>query len=902
MKKVLLLAAAVLTLGTATAHLGLNGTFGKPVSKAIHKVVESVKINMADASEMKAGKAVAATYTDDVKALKVAKPMVNGLATPMAQMFTAEKLTVSPAKAAIAKQLAAKAPAAMSQTYTGNCQYYSGGKWNVAQPWTMTTASVSGADYMFNVIPDLAGFGSQISAYANGVFVQYTSTDNGDGTTAISIAPQYIASTADYDIFLVDRSSANHGGDGSIKMTLAADGKLTVDNPTNVVGYFATPINKETPEDEDPSFVAANVAGAFEQTGLIEYSIPVPDTFVAETTYTGKGTDVTYDSEKKKIETPVTWEMKMGKKDGVAVIRDLVPSVESTTGLPTDVEYTVEGDKIIIQPQKVGMFNSYYLYIFDWQNGAITLTKDQEGHIITPDDMMIYIGAYTTDEFDPSHTLVSNGGTYVGFLQNIEGPKYYAEGQEIPDPAPVATYEPASTILNVAFSTNGSAYTNATFSFVPGYAEIPYVNTTSKVDEATTWSWVVCDSIYDANARKYNPGTAITSTEKDFSFFTKNRAIYGQPALTATNGNQSATYVIGGGNRNYMTVGDMISNYSDSESGDFHASLASTVNGFAAYSDFGTSDYENNQGTTTFALYQGKPAAPLYIEGLNLMVYGFTQNADFTLTARIVEATRNARGITLGKTIAYADASEYTAIDGTKYGFLYFNDMYVLDEDEMSESIEHLFIDKEFAVVIDGWNNGTFSAIPVVERNNYNENGQPNIFFDYSDYSGYTNFIGDCTHMYVGFNEAAYGFLHTADNTNFTVLATGGEEKIRIDEAMLSSVDANDVASPRVFVSDNCPEWVTVDVENANEDGTAFDLKFTFDKNDGEARKATFYVWQEGAKIDVTVDQAGTINTGISGITAEGTANGPRYNVAGQRVNASAKGIVISNGKKQIAK
>lgn len=896
MKKVLLLAAAVLTLGTATAHLGLNGTFGKPVSKAIHKVVESVKMNMADASEMKAGKAVAATYTGDVKSLKLVadKSVIKSHDVVAMPMLNSAEMTVVASKADIVKKLAskAKAPANISEKYKAKSGVYDSdqGGYFWSDIYTMETVSFgAGYDYMIDIIPD------QISGY--GVPVLYTSVDNGDGTTAITIAPQWEMRNSEHDIFVCDFTSLQNGGDGSIKMTLAADGNLTLDNPANVIGYWATPIDEtiEDPIVQEPTLDPSKILGYYERCIQTTFTLPEPDTFVAETTYTGKGLDYSQ-------QISVTWDMQMGTKDGVMTIRDLVPSIESTTGLPTDVEYTVEGDKIIIQPQKVGMFNSYYLYIFDWQNGAITLTKDQEGHITTPDDMMIYIGAYTTDEFDPSHTLVSKGGTYAGLLQRIDGPKYYAEGQEIPAPAPVATYEPASTILNVAFSTNGNAYTGATFSFVPGYAEIPYVNTTSEADEATTWSWVVCDSIYDATARKYNPGTAITSTEKDFSFFTEGQAIYGQPALTATNGNQSATYVIGGGKSNYMTVGDMISNWTDSKGGDYHASLASPVNSIVAYREYGTPDIEGNQGTTTFALYQGKPAAPLYIEGLNLMVLNFTQNADFTLTARIVEATRSARGITLGKTIAYADASEYVGIADTKYGFLYFNDMYVLDEDEMSESIEHLFIDKEFAVVIDGWDNGTFSAIPVVEENNYNENGQPNIFFDYSGYPDYTNFIGDFTHMYVGFNEATYGFLHTTESTDFTAPAAGGEAKIHIDDALLYSVDANEVAIPRVFVSDDCPEWVTVETENATENGTVFDLKFTFAENDGEARKATFYVWQEGAKIDVTVDQAGTINTGISAITAEGAANGPRYNVAGQRVDASAKGIVISNGKKQIAK
>ena len=43
--------------------------------------------------------------------------------------------------------------------------------------------------------------------------------------------------------------------------------------------------------------------------------------------------------------------------------------------------------------------------------------------------------------------------------------------------------------------------------------------------------------------------------------------------------------------------------------------------------------------------------------------------------------------------------------------------------------------------------------------------------------------------------------------------------------------------------------------------------------------------------------------SGINGITNDNTVkNGTRYNLAGQRVNNSYKGIVIENGKKFVVK
>lgn len=46
---------------------------------------------------------------------------------------------------------------------------------------------------------------------------------------------------------------------------------------------------------------------------------------------------------------------------------------------------------------------------------------------------------------------------------------------------------------------------------------------------------------------------------------------------------------------------------------------------------------------------------------------------------------------------------------------------------------------------------------------------------------------------------------------------------------------------------------------------------------------------------------AGT-DTGIENITAQPEGNGAAYNIAGQRVNSTAKGLVIRNGKKFFVK
>lgn len=50
---------------------------------------------------------------------------------------------------------------------------------------------------------------------------------------------------------------------------------------------------------------------------------------------------------------------------------------------------------------------------------------------------------------------------------------------------------------------------------------------------------------------------------------------------------------------------------------------------------------------------------------------------------------------------------------------------------------------------------------------------------------------------------------------------------------------------------------------------------------------------------NVTFTSEGS-GTGISNITADENADAPAYNIAGQRVNANAKGLIIKNGKKYV--
>jgi hypothetical protein len=63
----------------------------------------------------------------------------------------------------------------------------------------------------------------------------------------------------------------------------------------------------------------------------------------------------------------------------------------------------------------------------------------------------------------------------------------------------------------------------------------------------------------------------------------------------------------------------------------------------------------------------------------------------------------------------------------------------------------------------------------------------------------------------------------------------------------------------------------------------------------------SYYEFQMPAK-NVTITATFSPVSGISNVTAAKAENGARYNLAGQKVNAGYKGLVIMNGQKVVLK
>lgn len=83
-------------------------------------------------------------------------------------------------------------------------------------------------------------------------------------------------------------------------------------------------------------------------------------------------------------------------------------------------------------------------------------------------------------------------------------------------------------------------------------------------------------------------------------------------------------------------------------------------------------------------------------------------------------------------------------------------------------------------------------------------------------------------------------------------------------------------------------------VRNWTWTGNAEEVTFTVSRKNAAANNAVLRF------VEITVNPTG--ETGINNITVDNAKKGVRYNLAGQRVNESYKGVVIENGKKMIVK
>lgn len=131
---------------------------------------------------------------------------------------------------------------------------------------------------------------------------------------------------------------------------------------------------------------------------------------------------------------------------------------------------------------------------------------------------------------------------------------------------------------------------------------------------------------------------------------------------------------------------------------------------------------------------------------------------------------------------------------------------------------------------------------------------------------------------------------YTADNyiTQINLVATNAKPwgEIKVNVGTITLTGSND---PKRNVT-----WLNKDAE-----GNTIDTKeviFTICSSSSPSNSD--HVRYTQTKV-ITVQNA---PTGITSVTTDTAKNGARYNLAGQRVNDSYKGVVIENGKKKIVK
>lgn len=583
----------------------------------------------------------------------------------------------------------------------------------------------------------------------------------------------------------------------------------------------------------------------------------------------------------------VEWEMfKANLQDGTPVLVDVVPDEDfGADGVP--VTYEVSGNQIIIDPQLVASSEkqSMYIFITTTTTDEVILDIDDNGNITGK--YKIGYAVFSTPTYDPTWA------TCLGWYDLYDNVKYSLPGAE--PVAPEATIESSTNIL---FSTVGKSGYNfsSNLGIMPVNAPVTVKNTTT--DQCTAYNWSA--SVLGADDSE----DVITSASKDFTFAPVANSTYTDINLVAENsGKVSDPVVLGAGiacENAYFYGGGIPLSFSDIDDTPV-ASFFDMNNDLAYYSNLGTPDVSSTVMTKLYA-YQGKPSAPLYIENIKMPVGKFTAKDDFTLHAKIVKCDYTGGRISIGDVIAEGDASVETIEQGDFISNIVFP-LYVVDEDGMNSEIDHLFIEDEFAIIVEGWDNGTFSALfGVYSQDNMNAyaNNAGAFWFEKPGEEGsmysYTSWKTACL---IGYGEATYGYLATEDDTNITLSAEGGEATIHV-EPMLCSVNESGEQTTRLFVDGEMPEWLTIEI--ANEDYAndyVFDLKVSAEAS-SEDREATVRLYQEGAYIDVTVKQGAA--AGINSVTTNVVKGGKMYDLNGKEVGKNFKGIAVSKGGKFLVK
>ena len=592
------------------------------------------------------------------------------------------------------------------------------------------------------------------------------------------------------------------------------------------------------------------------------------------------------------------WTLKTGVNENQApCLIDVLPLPKALDTLKAiAIPYEQVEDKITIKPTVVAQGEdeegAYYILLFSGvdENGNINLTVGEDGKLSTMKGDVILYGywdqpEYKYDENDEGEVELVG---YQGYLSIYEGVQYLTEDET---PVPEARYEAGCTYYHIGSSTSGYSYI-ANLAVMPPYVTVPFKNLTT--DLANSWSWSMAQLSYNESLEDYEEAEVMTDTTFNFSIQSLPE-VYSPAKLTASYAGKSGepfswglpTEYNGGSYDPYIYGGEVT--YSMQFADGTYATLTR-----ANTDDFGyyysgsyltpgksTADYT----ISTLISYQGKPAAPLYLTGVRFGVYQLELKEDFNLKCKIQKMSFDEEGrVVLGDVLA---ESEITYDDvNVEDGCFSWTEFYVEDEWGMTETVDHLFVEDEFAIVIEGWDNGTFDCYSLIDGCEFG-NVANTYFIETGDEEQHIyHFVSGAgyQHLDIGIS-GGWGYLHTEDPTDLAFNKDGGSSTIHVDPMLYSTDDETGEPTYSLFVesvtedgeeADEIPEWVSVEI--ANEDyskdeegnfikGIDYDMVVTAEPlpEGVESRTCQIVFMQTGAKLTVTITQ----NIEDAGITGD---------------------------------
>lgn len=629
-----------------------------------------------------------------------------------------------------------------------------------------------------------------------------------------------------------------------------------------------------------------------------------------------------------------SWTMKTGtlSDSGDPALIDMLPTPDDLGGKETSiaVPYTVQDDEIVIQPTVIGEVededgSKYYIILFSamTEDGCIYIGVDENGKLtVSTNDYLVY-GAWEQPEYqydDEEEELVG----YLGYVSMYTRVQYLGEGEI---PVPEARYEPASTYYHIGSSSSGYGYI-ANLAVVPPYAPLSFNNLTE--DMADTWSWSMTQLEYNSDIEDYEDVEVFTAATRNFSIKALPGA-YSPASLTASysgeegeafkwglpyeyNGNSYDAYVYGG---------ELTSMLIFSDETEATLTRANTKDfGYYYSGSFLTPGLsERDYAITTLISYQGKPAAPLYITGIHFGVYQLKANDDFNLKCKIQKMSFDENGrVVLGDVLAESEIT-YDDLGDISDGSFDWTSFYVEDEWGMTEEIDHLFVEDEFAVVIEGWDNGTFECYSLIDGCEFGNVANTYFIEAGDEEEAIYHYTSNYQHLDLGIY-GGWGYLHTEDETNLLFGPEGGESSLHIDPMLYSTDGETSEPTYSLYIEsitedeeelDELPEWLTIEVANEhyekNEegrvvDGLDYDLVLTAEAlPEGVSnRQVQIVFFQAGAKLTLTVTQD-VDPDGIRTVVESTPFRGGRaFNLAGQPVGKTFKGVAVKDGKKVLVK